>query len=99
MEYTLALSSQQLDFLLETIQAFVDNKKLIHLPDKEGEIITLPLTEEALLYIQSRFNGVEGKKEFKISVHELENQNVQVEIVIDQASWSYKANLTEFDIH
>jgi hypothetical protein len=100
MIYTLLLARQQVAYLLETVQAFVDNKKWIHLPDREGRVIALPLTEEALKRMLGLFDqqGWEGKQEVVVTMEKRDGDLAQVRIELGNSSWEYTANLNEFDL-
>lgn len=92
--YTIQLSTLQVEILLETVQAFVENQKLLHLPDQSGEIIGLPLTGPALEKILSYMeeNQVTDKQVVKVEVGE-----DTVTIRMDDFSFQYPVNLDEFD--
>lgn len=53
VSYIIPLSLLQVDILLETVDSFVDNHKLLHVPDQTGEVVGLPLTSKALHFIHA----------------------------------------------
>ncbi|MBO8172869.1 MAG: hypothetical protein H0Z33_13400 [Bacillaceae bacterium] len=48
MHFTSRLTLSQLELLKETVESFIEIKKVVHIPSTEGKIVTVPLTPEAL---------------------------------------------------
>lgn len=97
--YTIQLNALQAEILLDTVQAFVGNQKLLHLPDQEGEIVGLPLTEEALQSILSYMeeNQLADKQEIKVEVGDAMDLGTPVTIQMGNFSFQYHVNMDEFD--
>ncbi|MBP1932691.1 hypothetical protein [Ammoniphilus resinae] len=96
MKYHLLLSPFQVEILLETVEAFVDNQKLLHIPNKEGDIVALPLTKDALLFIKDQMN--DERTEIEIDVAEDSGNLATVSIQITGVSESYQVDLNDFDV-
>lgn len=97
--YTIQLSALQIEILLETVQAFVGNQKLLHLPDASGQIIGLPLTGQALETILSHLEEkqITEKQMIKVEVNSAEDSISRVTIHIEDFRFHYDVNLDEFD--
>lgn len=97
-EYQLTLSPFQIEVLLDTVQGFVDNKKLIHMPDHTGAIVALPLTEQMLQDIHKSMKKRElgGQQDILIGLDSAET-NTSVNITIIGEEFKYTVNLREFD--
>lgn len=95
----IALSTNQIEILLETIEAFVDNQKLIHLYDKSGQMVGLPLDGKALRKIHSlleeKNNG--EKADIEVEVDDQEPSEAKVKVSLLGQSFEYQVNLEEFD--
>jgi hypothetical protein len=91
----IALSANQIEILLETIDAFVDNQKLIHLYDKSGAMVGLPLTKQALQKILSLMQG--EKTDIEVTVDDQQPTEAKVKVSLLDQSFEYQVNLEEFD--
>lgn len=96
--HMLNLSKLQVGILLDTVSGFVDNKKLLHIPNHQGEIISLPLTLESLHEIEEVMekNEIEESFEFKVELQKAD-KNTIMKIMILNTTLQYHLNLDEFD--
>jgi len=97
LKHHLLLSPFQVEILLETVEAFVDNQKLLHIPNKEGDIVALPLTKDALLFIQRQMDQQSEKAEIEVEVAEGSGKLATVAIKIAGGSESFQVDLNDFD--
>jgi len=96
--YTLKLSPFQIEILIDTVAGFVDNKKLLHLPDHQGKIVSLPLTMEVLQAIKSVMEQKETQDsmEIHIDLHQGKPTAVMKLSMLDYL-FEYDVDLDEFD--
>ncbi|RXT05660.1 hypothetical protein [Ammoniphilus sp. CFH 90114] len=100
MHSIIPLSIIQVEILSETVESFVDNHKLLHVPDQRGEIVGLPLTSKALQFIHTvmKEKEVTEKQDVTVEVKSGDaNGSSQVIITLCGASMQYEVELEEFD--
>ncbi|MBN6186843.1 hypothetical protein JQN58_07525 [Aneurinibacillus sp. BA2021] len=97
--YKLLLTPLQLDVLLETVRGFVDNKKLLHVPTAEGEIVGLPLTEEALAWLVEACGETEEKQTLIVRLTDRVDDRTEVTVQRMPAEpiYTYEVQLSQFD--
>jgi hypothetical protein len=95
----LSLRTIQLNILLETVQSLVGTQKLIHIPDKSGNIIGLPFTEEMLVDIMSHLEqeGESGPHDIRVTIDQMESSELsEVTISLRGRSLTYVVNEADF---
>ncbi|RKD21784.1 hypothetical protein BEP19_14275 [Ammoniphilus oxalaticus] len=97
-ETVIKLSSVQIQFLIDTVESFVDNKKLLHIPDQRGEIVALPFTLKSLQAMKSILDKQSLKDPIEIKINlnkEIERTRLTFSMLNQERS--YEVNLDEFD--
>ena len=96
--YNLKLSPLQVDILMETIAGFVDNMKLLHIPDDQGTIVSLPLTMEVLQDVKSVMDKNESLDpvQIRIDMNQGDLTTILKLTMLDNV-FEYDVKLDEFD--
>lgn len=99
MSHIIPLSLLQVEILLETVESFVDNHKLLHVPDQTGQVVGLPLTSKALHFIHAVMKEKEltDKQEVLVEVHSAQDRVSEVTITLGDSVMRYEVQLDEFD--
>lgn len=97
--YALGLSPLQIEVLLDTVRGFVDNKKLLHIPTVNGEVVGLPLTEEALTWMHDTCGQENEKKDIVVQLRSTADGKTEVVVTCapNGETFTYEVQLTEFD--
>lgn len=97
--YELILTPLQMEVLIESVRGFVDNKKLLHVPTATGDVVGLPLTEEALTWLLEACGQTEEKQQVIIRLAEAADDKTEVTVqrVCDERVYTYEVQLSQFD--
>jgi hypothetical protein len=94
----LSLTKRQIQLLLETVQGFIGNQKLLHLPDAKGEVTALPLTEAMLTDL---LNAIQPdpllSHNVQVIVESQGETQANVLLAISEHQLSYQVQLDKFD--
>ncbi|ERI08094.1 hypothetical protein [Aneurinibacillus aneurinilyticus] len=97
--YELSLTPLQIEVLLDSVRGFVDNKKLLHVPVAGGEIVGLPLTEEALAWLLNVCGQVDEKQSIVVQLASVDDERTKVNVRCPAGGeiCTYEVLLAEFD--
>ncbi len=96
--YQIELSMLQVEILQDTVESFVDNHKLLHMPDQTGEIVGLPLTASALQFIHAVLKEKEetGKVSVEVKLESREGES-EVKVSLLGTDMTYQVDWNSFD--
>lgn len=97
--YIFHLNADQIQILLDTAESFIDNQKKLHIADREGEVVALPLTIEALRQMKKMVEKNESNDaaEIRISLDRKGTSLTKITICALDEEFVYEVNEEEFD--